>query len=321
MDRKAWQRGIVWGAVLVASFLGWGTLHAQEYPTKPITLLYGSSPGGSHDLTFRAVTSVAQKYLGQPIVIETKSGGGGAIATELTAKAKPDGYTLLVGGPGWNTTLPAVEGRSKGPDDLIGVCRINYSPVILVARPDAPYKTFKEMLDWARANPGKLIYGSTGTWKTTDLAWRLILLETGIDTKNIPYEGGSKGVMALLGGHIDVHGVFPPTIISHVKAGKVRPLLILDEKRHPDFPDVPMGKEVGIKTVVYNWRGVMAPKGTPRPIVDKLAQAFKKMTEEKSVIATIEGFGDDVQFLGPDEFNKFWRDEYNAQKEIAKKFK
>lgn len=82
-----------------------------------------------------------------------------------------------------------------------------------------------------------------------------------------------------------------------------------------------MGKEVGIKTVVYNWRGVMAPKGTPRPIVDKLAQAFKKMTEEKSVIATIEGFGDDIQFQGPDEFNKFWRDEYNAQKEIAKKFK
>jgi hypothetical protein len=119
---------------------------AEEFPTKPVTLVIPVGAGGSHDLTARAVTSVASNYLGQPIIIQLKPGGGGAIGSEIVAKSAPDGYTLLFGGMGWSTTYPAVEGRSKGPDDLMAVCRINYSPTIIVSRPDLPFKTFKEML-------------------------------------------------------------------------------------------------------------------------------------------------------------------------------
>ena len=129
--------------LLTLSLAGYSVVQAQEFPTKPITLINPMGAGGSHDLTMRAVTSVANDYLGQPMIVQIKSGGGGAIGCELVAKAAPDGYTLLIGGPGWNTTLPAVEGRSKGPDDLIAVCRINYSANNLVARPDAPFKTFR----------------------------------------------------------------------------------------------------------------------------------------------------------------------------------
>ena len=134
----------------------------KEFPTKPVTLIIPVGAGGSHDLTARAVTSVAINYLGQPIIIQLKPGGGGAIGSEQVAKAAPDGYTLLFGGMGWSSTLPAVEGRSKGPDDLMAVCRINYSPTILVARADAPFKTLKEMIDYAKANPEKLIFANTG---------------------------------------------------------------------------------------------------------------------------------------------------------------
>ncbi len=150
--------------VVLASAGPWASaaMAADEFPTKPVTLIIPVGAGGSHDLTARAVTSVADNYLGQPIIVQLKPGGGGAIGSEMVAKAAPDGYTLLFGGMGWSTTYPAVEGRSKGPDDLMAVCRINYSPTIIAARADAPYKTFKEMLAYAKANPDKLIFGNTG---------------------------------------------------------------------------------------------------------------------------------------------------------------
>ena len=135
-------------------------------------------------------------YLGQPIIVQIKSGGGGAIGSEAVAKAQPDGYTLLAGGPGWNTTLPAVEGRSKGPDDLVAVCRINYSPNDHHRPADAPFKTFKEMIAWAKANPGKLLYGHTGPWGAADMPWKMIMKTTGITSKVVPYDGGGPALIA-----------------------------------------------------------------------------------------------------------------------------
>ena len=140
------------------------------------------------------------------MIIQIKSGGGGAIGVEYAAKAQPDGYTLLIGGPGWATTLPAVEGRSKGPDDLMAICRINYSPIIISARVDAPYKTFKEMIAWAKANPGKLVFGNTGPWGAADMPWKQLMRKAGIVTKVVPHDGGGPAMIALLGGHVDVTG-------------------------------------------------------------------------------------------------------------------
>ena len=318
MNRQSRRRTFVWVGMLLLSFLAVPVVWTQDYPTKPVTMYYGSSPGGSHDLTFRAVTSVAVDYLGQPIVIQGKVGSGGVIATEFVAKAVPDGYTLLVGGPGWNTTLPAIEGRSKGPDDMAAVCRINYSPTIIVARAELPFKTFKEMVEYAKANPNKLIFGTTGPWGQADLSWKQIMKKADIKTKSIPQAGGGAALVAMLGGHIDLTGGLAPVLLPHIRAGKFRALVILDSKRSPELPEVPTGKEAGVDVVNHLWRGVVAPKGTPRPIIDKLAVAFKKMTEDKSVISMIRQFGDDIQYLGPDEFAKFWQEEYKEHKELGK---
>jgi tripartite-type tricarboxylate transporter receptor subunit TctC len=321
MNRQAGKR-VLACTILLAVTLLWPLLvQAQEYPTKPVILVNPMGAGGSHDLTMRAVASVAADYLGQPVIVQVRPGGGGAIGSELVSKAQPDGYTLLAGGPGWNSTLPAVEERSKGPDDLVAVCRINYSPTIITARPDAPFKTFKEMIIWAKANPGKLLYGHTGPWGAADMPWKQIMRKAGITSKVVPHDGGGPALTAILGGHIDLTGGFAAQSLPHVKAGKLRVLAVLDNQRDPDLPDVPTAKEEGIDVIYLMWRGILAPKGTPRPIIDKLAAAFKKMTEDKSVIDMLKRFGDTPNYLGPDEFGKIWREEYETQKELAKIYK
>lgn len=310
----------IFSGLMVFAF-GSQFVQAQEYPTKPVTLVIPFGAGGSHDLTARAVTSVGADYLGQPVLVQLKPGGGGAIAADFVAKAAPDGYVLLFGGSGPNTTLPAIEGRSKGPDDFVAVCRVNYSPAVIIARADAPYKTFKEMLAWAKANPGKLVFGNTGPWGAGDLSWKMIVKETGIEAKNVPHDGGGPALIALLGGHVDVSGLFSAQTLPHIQAGKLRALAVTDNQRDPAMKDVPTCEEAGVNMIYLMWRGVLAPKGTPRGVVDKLAVAFKKMTEDKSVAPMIAKLGDEINYLGPDEFAKAWREEYETQKELGKMFK
>jgi tripartite-type tricarboxylate transporter receptor subunit TctC len=321
MRRRTGEGVLAYFILLTITLLGPQFVEAQEFPAKPVMLVIPFGAGGSHDLTARAVTSVAADYLGQPMLVQLKPGGGGAIASDFVSKAAPDGYTLLFGGSGPNTTLPAIEGRSKGPDDFVAVCRVNYSPAIIVARPDAPYKTFKEMVAWAKSNPGKLIFGNTGPWGAGDLSWKMIIKETGIETKNVPYDGGGPALMAILGGHVDVSGLFSAQTLPHIQAGKLRVLAVTDTERDPSLKDIPTCKEQGVNVVYLMWRGVLAPKGTPRGAIDKLAAAFKKMTEDKSVVPMIKRFGDEINFLGPDEFAKVWREEYETQKELGKIFK
>ncbi len=321
MRRRTGEGVLAYFILLTITLLGPQFVEAQEFPAKPVTLVIPFGAGGSHDLTARAVTSVAADYLGQPMLVQLKPGGGGAIASDFVSKAAPDGYTLLFGGSGPNTTLPAIEGRSKGPDDFVAVCRVNYSPAIIVARPDAPYKTFKEMVAWAKSNPGKLVFGNTGPWGAGDLSWKMIIKETGIETKNVPYDGGGPALMAILGGHVDVSGLFSAQTLPHIQAGKLRVLAVTDTERDPSLKDIPTCKEQGVNVVYLMWRGVLAPKGTPRGAIDKLAAAFKKMTEDKSVVPMIKRFGDEINFLGPDEFTKVWREEYETQKELGKIFK
>ena len=321
MNRGIGVKPLVSLIILIVSIFGPQFVQAQEYPTKPVTLVIPFGAGGSHDMTARAVTSVAAEYLGQPILVQLKPGGGGAIASDFVSKAAPDGYTLLFGGSGPNTTLPAIEGRSKGPDDFVAVCRVNYSPSVIVARPDAPFKTFKEMLAWAKSNPGKLVFGNTGPWGAGDLSWKLIVKETGIDAKNVPHDGGGPALVAVLGGHVDVSGLFSAQTLPHIQAGKLRALAVTDTERDPSLRDVPTCKEAGVNMVYLMWRGVLAPKGTPRGIVDKLAEAFKKMAWNKSVVPMITQLGDEIHFMGPDEFARAWREEYQTQKELGKIFK
>jgi len=216
---------------------------AEDFPTKAVTLIIPVGAGGSHDLTARAMVSVIPQYLGQPIIIQLRPGGGGAIGSQQVASAKPDGYTVLFGGPGWSSALPAIEGRSVGPDGLMAVARVNYSPVVFIAHPDAPFKTLKEMVAWAKANPGKLVHGNTGPWGAGDLPMKQMMKEYGFQAQIVPHDGGGPALLAILGGHVQTTIALTAQSLPHIRAGKLRAIAILDTKRHPDLPDVPSSVE------------------------------------------------------------------------------
>jgi tripartite-type tricarboxylate transporter receptor subunit TctC len=298
-----------------------GPAAAQEFPTKPVTLIIPVGAGGSHDLTARAMAGVIPQHLGQPMIVELRPGGGGAIGSNQVANASPDGYTLLFGGPGWSSALPAIEGRSVGPDRLVAVARVNYSPVIFMARPDAPFKTLKEMVAWAKENPGKLVHGNTGPWGAGDLPMKEMMRKYGFHARIVPYDGGGPALLAILGGHVQTTIALTAQSLPHLKAGKLRALAVMDSKRHPELPDVPTSVEEGIDVTYRIWRGILAPKATPRPVIDKLADAVKKTTEDKSFLALIKQLGDEAGYLGPDDFAKEWQKEYEVHKEIAREFK
>lgn len=201
MKRYASWYGSVLSVVILGVLAGAApSVAAEDFPTKPVTLVIPVGAGGSHDLTARALASVAPEYLGQPLIIQLKPGGGGAIGSDLVAKAKPDGYTLLFGGPGWSSTLPAVEGRSHGPDTLMAVAKINHGPVALMVNPNKPWKTLKEMVEWARANPGKLIHATTGPWGAADLPMKKLMKDYNFTARLVPYDGGGPALLATLGG-------------------------------------------------------------------------------------------------------------------------
>jgi tripartite-type tricarboxylate transporter receptor subunit TctC len=326
MKRTVGRSGAVWiGLMILASIClssHFSNVQAQNFPTKPITVIIPFGPGGSSDLTFRAITTSAQQFLGQPIVIEVKPGGGGAIGSELVARAKPDGYTLLAGHSSVNSILPAFEGRSNGPDSLEPVCRINWDYGFVVTRVDAPFKTYKEMIEWAKAHPGELKFGHTGVMGIVDLAWRVAERHFGMKTKSVPFEGGGQALTALLGGHIDVTDTSPSQTLAQIKAGKIIALAWDGPARHPDLPNVPTAKEAGFVTDVAGvWKGVLAPKGTPKPIIDKLAQAFKQMTETEQAKASVKQLGNWFDYAGPEEFGKSWKAEYQWYVEFAKTIK
>jgi len=321
MMRHTSRAGGFLAAALAVGLAGAPGYAAEDYPTKPVTLIIPVGAGGSHDLTARAMVSVIHQYLGQPIIIQLRPGGGGAIGSHQVADAKPDGYTVLFGGPGFNSTLPAIEGRSVGPDGLVAVARVNYSPVVFIAKPDAPFNTMKEMVEWAKANPGKLIHGNTGPWGAGDLPMKQMMKEYGFQAQIVPHDGGGPALLAILGGHIHTTIALTAQLLPQIKAGKLRAIGVLDTKRHKDLPDVPTSVEQGINVTYTLWRAVLAPKGTPRPVVDKLADAIKKTTEDKSFQALVKQMGDEPGYAGPDDFTKEWRAEFEAHRALGRIYK
>jgi tripartite-type tricarboxylate transporter receptor subunit TctC len=281
----------------------------------------GANQGGTADFPARLLSSLAMDYLGQPMILQFKPGAGGIIGNIFVINSKPDGYTLCWGITISHSTIPAIEGKPGGPDDFTAVCRITYQPGSILTHPNAPFKTFKEMLAWAKANPGKLTFGHTGAWGSSDLLWRQIKKETGIVTRDIPHDGSAPLMTALLGGHIMVAGFSAAAAMPYVEGGKLIVLAVADNQRYPAFPNVPTAKEEGVDVNNYMWLGILTPKAMPRGITDQLDAAIKKMVENKFFVETLQKLGQEVGYMGPDEFDRFWRNEYEYYKELGKTFK
>lgn len=304
-------------AAVVLAALAAPPAAAQEFPAKPIELVLPFGPGGSHDLTARAVASVAHQYLGQPLLVVLKPGGGGAVGSQQVIRAKPDGYTLLFGGTGPNTIFALVQKAPIGLDQFTPVARINHSPAVFAVRSEAPWKTLREAIDYAKKNPGKFGFANTGPWGAADYPMRLIARAAKIDYNNIPHDGGGPALLAVLGGHADATFGFAPQLTPQIMGGKMRALAVTGTRRLATLKSVPTVKEEGYDVDFTMWRAVLAPKGTPQAIVDKLEAAFRKVSEDKSFQALIKQLGDEVDFQGAKEFEATWRHESNVAASVV----
>lgn len=302
-------------AVLLASLvilISGASSAAQEFPTKPIELVIPYAAGGSHDLTARALASVAHQYIGQPMLVMLKPGGGGAVGSQAVIRAKPDGYTLMLGGTGPNTIFALVQKAPIGPDHFTSIARINHSPAVFAVKADAPWKTYREVVDSMKKNPGKFNFANTGTWGAGDFPMRMVARAAGVEYNNIPFDGGGPALLAVLGGNADGSFLFSAQLLPQIGAGKMRALAVSDTRRHRDLPNVPTLREEGVDVVFTQWRSVLAPKGIPQAIAQKLEAAFKNMTEDSSFQALIKQLGDETHFQGGKEFEATWRQEWEG---------
>jgi tripartite-type tricarboxylate transporter receptor subunit TctC len=273
-------------AALVAALLVAGAAQAQDYPTRPITLVVPYAAGGGNDVMARIVAEKMSRTLGQQIVIENKGGAGGSIATRQVAKAAPDGYTLGLGGTGTLAINPTLY-HNVGYDprkDFAPVGLIATSALVVLTNPQVAATSIPELIALAKREPGKLNYASAGVGSGIHLGAELFATMAGIKLTHVPYKGSSPALTDLIGGHVSIYFSSLPPAIALVKEGKVRALGVTGSKRSGIFPDLPTVAEAalpGYEAVLHY--GIVAPAGTPRPIIDKLSAALKAALAEPDV--------------------------------------
>jgi len=292
-------------AVTVLSLALCGAAAAQDYPIRPITLIVPYAAGGGNDVMARIVADNMSKSLGQQIVIENKGGAGGSIATRQVAKAMPDGYTVGIGGTGTLGINPTLY-RNVGYDprrDFAPVGLIATSALVVLVHPGVEARSIGELIALAKREPGKLNYASAGSGSGIHLGTELLAHMAGIKLTHIPYKGSSPALTDLIGGHITIYLSSLPPAIALVKEGKVRALAVTGPKRSPIFPDLPTVAEAalpGYEAVLHY--GIVAPAGTPQPIIEKLNVAMRAALAEPDVRARIVADGAEPLPTTPAEY-------------------
>jgi tripartite-type tricarboxylate transporter receptor subunit TctC len=253
---------------------------AQAFPSKPITIVVPYAPGAT-DREARKLADLASKTLGQPIIVENKDGAGGTIGAAFVAQSKPDGYTLLYAAPAVITVAPLVGKPPYKYDDLMGIARASVTPHLLAARVDAPFKTLPELIAYAKANPGKVTFGSPGNGTAVHLAGEAFADAAGIQWTHVPYRGLAPALTAAVGGVVDVVIGAPGVINAQIEAGKLRAIAQFGPTRAAALPNVPTLKESGVDLALRADFGFFAAKGTPPDVVAKLDDALGKAVESE----------------------------------------
>lgn len=269
-------KSILATVLLLATLLSGGAQAA--WPEKAITLICWSSAGSSHDLMARIVAKVAEEYLGQPIAVVNKEGGGGKVAMSYVLNQKPDGYTIMSNTRSMTELFPDPAGRMT-IDDFRYVSRMVRDPFVITVRTDSPFKTIDDLIAKAKANPGKVTMGGFSVKSVDEGLVMDFEKAAGIDLNYIPYKGGSEPVVAVLGGHIEAVVSNPGEVNANYKAGKLRVLALATEERFAPYTAVPTLKEKGYPIVTEHWRGIMVDKDVPDEVVKKLDAAMVKVTE------------------------------------------
>jgi tripartite-type tricarboxylate transporter receptor subunit TctC len=315
------KRRLVCAGIIAAASLAPLVAFAQgAYPNKTIKIIAPVQPGGGVDLVARQVGERLSKALGQSVVIENQSGGGGIVGSQATARAAPDGYTLMVGYVGTHGTNPAVR---KLPYDAIKdftpIAMVGGTPNILVVPPSLPVKTLPEFIAYAKANKDKLSYGSSGPGTLTHLAMEQLKVATDIDLAHAAYRGIGPAITDILGGQ--TQALFPglAAALPHIKAGKMRPLAITGLKRHPLLPDVPTFEELGFKGFDgVQWYGIVGPANLPPAVVTTLNGEINKMLADPAFAERLSAEALEPMPMTPAAFGQYIRDDIAKWTKVAK---
>jgi len=296
---------------LVAAVVCASAALAQEaYPAKPITLIVPFPPGGVADIVGRPFADALSRELKQPVVIENKPGAGGGIGMGMVAKAKPDGYTLLLALSSISILPEADKVLGRAPlyqlDQFTPLARLTADPTVLAVRADSPWKSLQEFIEDARKRPGAITYGSSGNYGTMHVPMEMFAHSAGLKMLHVPFTGGGPAVIALLGGQVDALSTGPSTVLQHVKAGKIRVLAQWGDRRLASLPNVKTLSESGYDAVFFQWSALFAPAGTPEPIVARLREAARVAAADPKFVGTLQTVETPVQYLDAPEMRRFW---------------
>jgi len=287
------------------------TAFAQDsYPSRAITMINPFPPGGVVDVVGRPLAAMLEKSLRQSVVMVNRPGAGGAVGMAAAAKAAPDGYTILMGLS--SISIFPVSDRINGKppsyelSDFAPIALVTADPTVLVVRTDSPYKTLKDFVDAAKADPGKINYSSSGVYGTLHVAMEIFANAAGIRLFHVPYQGGGPAVTALLGGQVQALASGPAAAIGQIKGGKMRALASWSTKRLELLPEIPTFKELGYDAEFYIWSGVFVPASTPAPIINKLRAAVREAATSPEFKGAMEKVSTPVAYLDAPEFKKYW---------------
>jgi tripartite-type tricarboxylate transporter receptor subunit TctC len=302
-----------------------GTLHASEFPTKPITLIVPFGAGSTTDLAARSLSNSAKNHISQPIVVVNRPGASGVVAASTVAASKPDGYTMIMSRVSCNGAVPALNKTIPYKVDdfsFVGITEIN--PFVICVLADSPYKTLDDLVNTIRENPGKLSFGTSGALSMLDIVGMLLLDAAGLPQQaavSVPYKGDGEAKTSLLGGHIQ----FLPNNLSPmadvIKTGTVRALAVTTEKRLDDFPDIPTVAEAGYPalTGAVGWSGFFGPKGMEPEVVNVYAEMLQKIKDDPEWLKTTKSLGALPYVLTPEESEKFVMKQYSDFENIGNK--
>ena len=286
------------------------------FPNQPLKLVIPYPPGGALSVLGAVVTTSAEQHFGQPMISLVRAGGGGATGSALVAQTPADGYTLLLGEPTIVSLRPQVEKLPYTSDDFVPVARLTKAPIMFVAASAAPFSDLKGMIDYAKANPNKLLYSSDNKNGWTYTGFELLKKSAGIEMKGIEFGGGGPAITNVLGGNTMAYAGDPSILMDHIKAGKLKALCVADSARYELAKDVPTCKEAGANIEWSLWIGVLVRKGTPADRVEKLRASFAALSKDDAFLRILARTNTTLAYMDGAQFSKFVADEQSSLKKL-----
>jgi tripartite-type tricarboxylate transporter receptor subunit TctC len=308
-------------AAAASPFATWLPAHAQDWPVHPLRLIVTFAPGGGADFAARNVGTRLGELLGQPVLVDNRAGGGGLIGNDVVAKAAPDGYTLLLGAAGPLTVAPHLYAKVPYDTlrDLVPVAHIASTPFVLVVNPSVPANTLAELTALAKASPGKLTFGSSGTGGAPHLAGELYQKMAGIRMIHVPYKGLSPAITDLIGSQIQALFADTGLVVQHIKAGKLKAIAVTGAHRTAQLPDVPTMQEAGLPGYLAgSWYGVLAPNGTPASVIAKVNADVNAAIANPEVQKQLLAQGMEPGPATPEQFAGMLRGDYDKWGKLIK---